>query len=48
MRIKPSCMVLATKVPSWVKNCPRAKPRADDAEGLSTTYKSHSSKRNGR
>lgn len=47
-RIKPSCVVLATSTPSRVKNCPRARPRAPCAVGLSSEYNSQSSVRNGR
>jgi hypothetical protein len=36
-RISPSCAVLATRRPARSKNCPRTRPRAPDAEGLSTT-----------
>lgn len=42
-RISPSWAVDATSVPSRVKNCPRTRPRAPDADGLSIVCKSQSS-----
>jgi DNA-binding beta-propeller fold protein YncE len=47
-RITPSCAVDATSRPSRVKNLPSARPRPPDAFGLSMTYSSQSSTRNGR
>src|SRR5262249_30733255 len=44
-RINPSCTVDATSRPSLVKNCPRARPRAWLADGLSTAYSNQSSMR---
>ena len=40
-RMSPSWAVDATRAPSRVNHLPRTRPRAPDADGLSTEYKSH-------
>ena len=46
-RIKPSCTTVTARWPSWAKMLPRPRPRPPDADGVSWSYRSHSSAREG-